>query len=560
LEDLRTSTAIVSGLMGHRHFLGSSQFFDDEHDQGWNHTHPEHPYSSQATSGTSENRSHVYPAENMLNEGMPVSSHWNSSPGPNAYTDSGHSVERPHYNPGVSGPSHDPSVNSTVPTFSAPHENYVTFASSSSYNSHTWSNASYVDHQSMESVRGAQKRKRPCPSSIYEMGSSSQYHGDRTPADTHFPSELHLGKSITHDHDPHYMPWLMNPTYRSNNLSIRGESSSRNVRSRPTLDSETSLGRNNLPRSLSLDSHSTHHHSVDHYGSGQFPGQTSHGNKDWNCARLSPVLRDINGFSPETNNFLPARSVVNSLSVNTSGYHHHELTGNRNPTVSHGVPGTSTLSTSSSRFSHRSTSTYRSSSHGSRSGHVASSSGDRSHLVTETYPSRHLRPPPHISWRSGDRPGRRRSSYERFQPPFDEVALHERFSSEEFMVEDRQPQYYGSRNMLDHHRDMRLDIDNMSYEELLDLGERIGSVNTGLSDSAISSCLLATMYYPSYQTEEQRKCAICLEEYKEKEELGEVKGCGHDYHGRCIKKWLSMKNSCPICKSPALPDASKNSS
>jgi len=32
------------------------------------------------------------------------------------------------------------------------------------------------------------------------------------------------------------------------------------------------------------------------------------------------------------------------------------------------------------------------------------------------------------------------------------------------MVEDRQPQYYGSRNMLDHHRDMRLDIDNMSYE------------------------------------------------------------------------------------------------
>lgn len=32
------------------------------------------------------------------------------------------------------------------------------------------------------------------------------------------------------------------------------------------------------------------------------------------------------------------------------------------------------------------------------------------------------------------------------------------------MVVDRQPHYYGSRNMLDHHRDMRLDIDNMSYE------------------------------------------------------------------------------------------------
>lgn len=223
---------------------------------------------------------------------MPVSSHWNSSPRPNAYTASGHSVERPHYNPGASGPSHDHFVSSTVATFSAPHENYVTFASSSNCNSQTWSNATYVD-QSMENVRGAQKRKSPCASSIYEMGSSSQYHGDRTSSDNPCPSELHLGKSIKHDHDPHYMPWLMDPTYRSNNLLIRGEGSSRNVRSRPTFDLETSLDRNNLPRSPSLGSHSTHHHIVEHSGSDQFPGHTSHGHKDWNCPRLSSVPRGM---------------------------------------------------------------------------------------------------------------------------------------------------------------------------------------------------------------------------------------------------------------------------
>ncbi|EOA26868.1 hypothetical protein CARUB_v10022961mg [Capsella rubella] len=536
--------------MGHRQFHGSSQYFDDEHDQGWNHIHPEHPYTTLARSGTSENRSHVYPAENILNEGMPASSHWNSSPRPNAYTASGHSVERSHYNSGASGPSHDPFVSSTVATFSAPHENYVTFPASSNCNNQPWSNVSYVE-QSMENMRGAQKRKSPCGSSIYEMGSSSQYHCDR-PSDTPFPSELHLGKSIKHDHDPHYAPWLMNPAYKNNNLLIRGEGSSRNVRSRPTLDLDTSIDRNNLSRCPSLDSHYAYHHSVENSGSGQFPGHTSHIDKDWNCARPSPAPR-------ETNNFLPARSIANSTSVDTSSYH-HGLTENRNPTVSHGFSGASSQSTSSSRFSHRSTPSYRSSTHGSQLGHVASSSGDRSHLITETYPSRHLRPPPHISWRSGDRPGRRRSSYERFQPPFDEVALHERFSSEGFMAVDRQPHYYGSRETLDHHRDMRLDIDDMTYEDLLALGERIGSVNTGLSDSAISSCLLKTTYYPLYQTEEQRRCAICLEEYMEKEELGEVKGCGHDYHGSCIKKWLSMKNSCPICKSPALPDASKNPS
>ncbi|XP_048634509.1 E3 ubiquitin-protein ligase MBR2-like isoform X2 [Brassica napus] len=485
----------------------------------------------------------------MLNEGMPFSSHWNSSTGPNAYTASGHSVERLHYNPGTSGPSHVPVMSSAAATFSAPHEHYVTSASSSYCNSQTWSLDSYVDLH-MENVRGAQKRKTPCDSSVYEMGSSSHYHGGRTSSDIPFSSELDMGKSTTRDHGPHYMPWLMNPSYRSNNLSIRGESSSRNVRSRPTLDLETSIDRNIFSRSLDLDSHPTHH-NVDHSSSGQFPGQTSHRNKDWNWnfPRHSPVPRDLNGFSPKTNNFLPTRSVANSTSVDTSWYH-QGLIGNRNSTVSHGFPGTSTQSATSSRFSHRSTPTYRSSSNGLRLEHSASSSGDRSPFVTETYPSRHLRPPPHISWRSSDRPGRRRSSYERFQPPFDEVALHEPFSSQGFMAVDHQ-QHYGSRNMHDHHRDLRLDIDDMTYEDLLDLVERIGSVNTGLSNGAIASCLLETIFYPLYQTDEERKCAICLEEYKEGEELGELKGCGHDYHGGCIKKWLSLKNSCPICKSPA---------
>ncbi|CAH8390744.1 unnamed protein product [Eruca vesicaria subsp. sativa] len=534
--------------MGHRHFPGSSQFFDDEHDQDWNYIHPERPYTNLARSGTNENnRSHVYPAENMSSEGMPVSSHWNSSTGPNAYTTPGHGVERPHYNPGTSGPSNVPFMSSTVATFSAPHEHYVTSASSSNCISHTWSNDSYVDPP-MENMRGSLKRKAPYDSSNYEMGSSSHYHGDRASSAMPFPSEMHMGKSITHGQDPHYMPWLMDPSYRNNNLSMRGESSSRSVRSRHTPDLETSVDRNNLPRTSGFDSHPAHH-NVEHFSSGPFHGQPSHRDKNWNCPRLSPVPGDISGFSPETINFLPSRVVVNSTPVDTSGYH-QGLIGNRNSAAPHCFPGTSTQPPGSSRFSHRSTPTYRSSSNGLRLGHVASSSADRSHLVNETYPSRHLRPPPHISWRSSGRPGRRRSSYERFQPPFDEASLHERFSSQGFMVVDHH------RNMLDHHRDMRLDIDDMTYEELLALGERIGSVNTGLSNGAISSCLLETTYYTLYQTDEPRKCAICLEEYEEGEELGELKGCGHDYHGGCIKKWLSMKNSCPICKSPALPDAS----
>lgn len=47
------------------------------------------------------------------------------------------------------------------------------------------------------------------------------------------------------------------------------------------------------------------------------------------------------------------------------------------------------------------------------------------------------------------------------------------------------------------------------------------------------------------------------EEYKSKEEVGRMKNCGHEYHVGCIRKWLSMKNSCPICKAPALADSLK---
>ncbi|GJY60015.1 hypothetical protein Tco_0459907 [Tanacetum coccineum] len=53
---------------------------------------------------------------------------------------------------------------------------------------------------------------------------------------------------------------------------------------------------------------------------------------------------------------------------------------------------------------------------------------------------------------------------------------------------------YGMADMHDRHRDMRLDIDNMSYEELLALEERIGNVNTRLTEENISKCMKQKIY------------------------------------------------------------------
>uniref|UniRef100_A0A0E0DJ61 RING-type E3 ubiquitin transferase n=1 Tax=Oryza meridionalis TaxID=40149 RepID=A0A0E0DJ61_9ORYZ len=113
--------------------------------------------------------------------------------------------------------------------------------------------------------------------------------------------------------------------------------------------------------------------------------------------------------------------------------------------------------------------------------------------------------------------------------------------------------FYGGVDIHDRHRDMRLDIDNMSYEELLALEERIGNVSTGLSEEEATK-LLKQRKFSSWRLEasvEEEPCCICQEEYVDGDDLGTL-DCGHDFHFGCIRQWLVVKNTCPICKNTAL--------
>ncbi|XP_074367230.1 E3 ubiquitin-protein ligase MBR2-like isoform X2 [Apium graveolens] len=122
----------------------------------------------------------------------------------------------------------------------------------------------------------------------------------------------------------------------------------------------------------------------------------------------------------------------------------------------------------------------------------------------------------------------------------------ENIRAEDMMIFD--PFINGVAELHDRHRDMRLDVDNMSYEELLALEERIGDVNTGLSDEVILRSLKERKFsafmrgLPSLEP-----CCICQEEYVVGESIGTL-DCGHDFHSHCIKQWLRQKNTCPICK------------
>ncbi|KAK8487032.1 hypothetical protein V6N12_020251 [Hibiscus sabdariffa] len=106
----------------------------------------------------------------------------------------------------------------------------------------------------------------------------------------------------------------------------------------------------------------------------------------------------------------------------------------------------------------------------------------------------------------------------------------------------------GVADIHDPHRDMRLDVDNMSYEELLALEERIGNVSTGLSEETILNRLKRRKYSSALGAQlEAEPCCVCQEEYKAGEDVGKLE-CGHDFHTDCINQWLMHKNLCPICK------------
>jgi hypothetical protein len=67
--------------------------------------------------------------------------------------------------------------------------------------------------------------------------------------------------------------------------------------------------------------------------------------------------------------------------------------------------------------------------------------------------------------------------------------------------------------------------------------------------SIISSCYLL------FQVECLSNTGGWLQEdYKFKDSIGKLK-CGHDYHADCIKKWLQVKNACPVCKASAADDS-----
>ncbi|CAI2376575.1 unnamed protein product [Moneuplotes crassus] len=97
----------------------------------------------------------------------------------------------------------------------------------------------------------------------------------------------------------------------------------------------------------------------------------------------------------------------------------------------------------------------------------------------------------------------------------------------------------------DRNHGMQVDIDNMNYDQILELQNNIGSVSKGYSQEEIEAIPI-TYSFP----EEPSNCPICLDDIESGAPILSI-SCRHEFHLDCLQKSLESNKECPICKEEA---------
>ncbi|KAF7824250.1 E3 ubiquitin-protein ligase BIG BROTHER-like [Senna tora] len=98
-----------------------------------------------------------------------------------------------------------------------------------------------------------------------------------------------------------------------------------------------------------------------------------------------------------------------------------------------------------------------------------------------------------------------------------------------------------------------------NYQELLELGEAVGTQNRGLSQEQISLLPVSKYKCGFFFRKKSRdeRCVICQMEYKRGDKRITLP-CKHVYHASCGNRWLSINKACPICYTEVFANLSKH--
>ncbi|XP_036372940.1 E3 ubiquitin-protein ligase RNF38-like isoform X1 [Megalops cyprinoides] len=97
---------------------------------------------------------------------------------------------------------------------------------------------------------------------------------------------------------------------------------------------------------------------------------------------------------------------------------------------------------------------------------------------------------------------------------------------------------------------LELDVDDgevENYEALLNLAERLGEAKPrGLTKADIEQ-LPSYRFNSNNHQSEQTLCVVCMCDF-ESRQLLRVLPCNHEFHAKCVDKWLKANRTCPICR------------
>ena len=87
-------------------------------------------------------------------------------------------------------------------------------------------------------------------------------------------------------------------------------------------------------------------------------------------------------------------------------------------------------------------------------------------------------------------------------------------------------------------------VDEMTYEQLLELEEQMGSVSNGLNEEEVKNLKHDKFIKNKYLED---KCIICQYNFIELESIVSLP-CKHCFHFNCLKPWIDKQHYCPLCK------------
>ncbi|KAF5391236.1 hypothetical protein D9757_003038 [Collybiopsis confluens] len=113
----------------------------------------------------------------------------------------------------------------------------------------------------------------------------------------------------------------------------------------------------------------------------------------------------------------------------------------------------------------------------------------------------------------------------------------------ELVSRNRRPR--GNFNLGDYMRDEDFD---QSYEGLMSLAATLGEVRPRATPDHVVAGLEAGFYKDWASENCDKRCPICLDDYKALDPVLKLNDCSHWLHKPCLEQWLKGANTCPVCR------------